>query len=261
LILPDTTTKQVTMSLASALESVETIEQIAERFALTAGFDDDTASQIAMVTREAGVNAVLHGNKKDPNKRVTCCFELTDSELVIQIADEGEGLDPDAIPNPLAPENILKPSGRGVFLMRAIMDEVEFRRLAPGTEITMIKCRPEKGERRMSINAKTREVDGVTIIDISGKITLGAASAELRGFVTEALAKGSKKIVLNLADVSYVDSAGLGELVSAYTTVKNAGGTLKLLNITKKVSDLLVITKLVTVFDTYDSETKAIGSF
>jgi anti-sigma B factor antagonist len=113
----------------------------------------------------------------------------------------------------------------------------------------------------MSINTKSREVDGVTVVDISGKITLGEASTALRAAVAAALAKGSKKILLNLADVSYVDSAGLGELVSAYTTVKNAGGSLKLLNLTKKVSDLLVITKLVTVFDTSDNEAAAIASF
>jgi serine/threonine-protein kinase RsbW len=249
------------MSLDSALDSVESIEQAAESFALRAGFDEDTASQIAMVSREAGVNAVLHGNKKDPNKCVRAEFELTDEALTIKIADEGEGLDPDAIPDPLAPENILKPSGRGVFLMRAIMDEVEFRRLAPGTEITLVKRRAEKGETRMSIHSTSREVDGVTILDISGKITLGAASAELRGVVTDTLSKGAKKIVLNLADVGYVDSAGLGELVSAYTTVKNAGGTLKLLKLTKKVSDLMVITKLVTVFETFDDEAAAVASF
>ena len=79
------------------------------------GFDEDTASQIAMVSREAGVNAVLHGNKQDPNKRVTATFEVTEDALKIQIADEGPGLDPETLPDPLAPENILKPSGRGVF--------------------------------------------------------------------------------------------------------------------------------------------------
>ena len=132
---------QVSLSLESALDSVETIEQVAEDFARRAGFDEDTACQIAMVTREAAVNAVLHGNKQDPEKRVTAEFELTEAELRIQIADQGPGLDPEAIPDPLAPENILKPSGRGVFLMRAIMDEVEFRTLAPGTEITLVKRR------------------------------------------------------------------------------------------------------------------------
>jgi serine/threonine-protein kinase RsbW len=142
--LPDSTTNQVSLVLASELKSVETIEETAEMYARQAGFDEDTACQIAMVTREAAVNAVLHGNKQDPDKRVTAGFEVTDEDLKIQISDEGPGLDPATLPDPLAPENILKPSGRGVFLMRAIMDEVEFRRLAPGTEITMVKHRIQK---------------------------------------------------------------------------------------------------------------------
>ena len=100
----------------------------------------------------------------------------------------------------------------------------------------------------------------MTVIDASGKITLGENSGKLRSAVQDALS-GSKKILLNLADVNYIDSAGLGELVSAFTTVKNAGGELKLLNLTKKVRDLLVITKLLTVFDVKDSEQEAIKSF
>jgi serine/threonine-protein kinase RsbW len=129
------------LKLGSVIESVETVEQIAEAFAREAGFDEDTASNIAMVSREAAVNAVLHGNKKDPDKHVTATFELTDKELKITVADEGPGLDPDKIPDPLAPENVMRSSGRGVFLMRALMDEVHFRQLSPGTEITMIKRR------------------------------------------------------------------------------------------------------------------------
>ena len=141
LILPDSTKNPVSMTLESVLASVETIEETAEAFARRAGFDEDTAEQIGMVSREAAVNAVLHGNKQDVNKRVTANFETTEDALKIQIADEGPGLDPSTLPDPLTPENILKPSGRGIFLMRAIMDEVEFRQLAPGTEITMIKRR------------------------------------------------------------------------------------------------------------------------
>lgn len=110
------------------------------------------------------------------------------------------------------------------------------------------------------MDTKVRQVDGVTVLDLSGKITLGEASGKLRGAVQDALAS-SKKILLNLADVNYIDSAGLGELVSAFTTVKNAGGELKLLNLTKKVRDLLVITKLLTVFDVKDNEQEAIKSF
>ncbi len=113
----------------------------------------------------------------------------------------------------------------------------------------------------MSMKLTTREVSGVTVVDLSGKITLGEGGMTLRDEVHKLLAKGSKKIVLNLAEVSYIDSSGLGELVSAFTTVKNAGGELKLLNLTSKVRDLLVITKLVTVFDVKDDEAAAVSSF
>ncbi len=113
----------------------------------------------------------------------------------------------------------------------------------------------------MSMKLTTREVSGVTILDLSGKITLGEGGVTLRDEVRKLLAAGSKKIVLNLAEVTYIDSSGLGELVSAYTAVKNAGGELKLLNLTSKVRDLLVITKLVTVFDVKDDEASAVSSF
>lgn len=113
----------------------------------------------------------------------------------------------------------------------------------------------------MSIKVSTRQVDGVTILDLSGRITLGEGSVVVRDAVRDLLAKGDKNILLNLGDVSYIDSSGIGELVSAFTSVKNSGGELKLLNLTKKVHDLLQITKLYTVFDVKDDETSAVGSF
>jgi anti-sigma B factor antagonist len=111
----------------------------------------------------------------------------------------------------------------------------------------------------MKVN--TRQVDGVVVMDLSGRITLGEGSVVLRDAVRELLSKGNKKILANLADVNYIDSSGIGELVSAFTTVKNQGGELKLLNLTKKVHDLLQITKLYTVFDVKDNEANAIKSF
>lgn len=113
----------------------------------------------------------------------------------------------------------------------------------------------------MSMKFTTRQVDGVTILDLSGRITLGEGSVTLRDAVKDVLAKGAKSILLNLANVDYIDSSGLGELVSAYTSVKNQGGELKLLHLTTKVHDLLQITKLYTVFDIKDDETTAVGSF
>ncbi len=132
------------MTLASELASVEVVEETAEKFALEAGFDEDTVSHITMVAREAAVNAVVHGNKYNPAKHVGASFEITVESLTIKIADEGSGLNPDEIPDPLAPENILRSSGRGVFLMKAFMDEVGFRQLEPGTEITLVKHRAQK---------------------------------------------------------------------------------------------------------------------
>jgi anti-sigma B factor antagonist len=113
----------------------------------------------------------------------------------------------------------------------------------------------------VTMKSSTRQVDGVTIVDLSGRITLGEGSIVLRDTVRDLIGKGNKKILLNLGDVNYIDSSGIGELVSAFTTVRNQGGELKLLNLTKKVHDLLQITKLYTVFDVKDDETAAVRSF
>lgn len=113
----------------------------------------------------------------------------------------------------------------------------------------------------MSMKASTRQVDGITIVDLSGRITLGEGSVVLRDTIKDLLSKGNKKILLNLGDVSYIDSSGIGELVSAFTSVQRQGGELKLLNLTKKVHDLLQITKLYTVFDVKDDEATAVGAF
>jgi anti-sigma B factor antagonist len=107
----------------------------------------------------------------------------------------------------------------------------------------------------------TRLIDGVTIVHISGRIELGEGSAAVRDLVRDLLGKGRKKILLNLGDVDYIDSAGLGSLVSAFTSVRKEGGELKLLYLTKKVHDLLQMTKLYTVFDIVDDETAGIKSF
>ena len=113
----------------------------------------------------------------------------------------------------------------------------------------------------MSMKTSIRQVDGVTIVDCSGRITLGEGSVILRDAVRDLLAKGQKKILLNLGEVTYIDSSGIGELVSAFTTVRNQSGELKLLNLTKKVHDLLQITKLYTVFDVKEEEASAIKAF
>src|SRR6266404_4571408 len=113
----------------------------------------------------------------------------------------------------------------------------------------------------MHMTTSTRQVYEVTIVDISGRIVLGEESAALRELVCELLSKGHKKILFNLGDVNYIDSSGLGHLVSAFTSVRKQEGELKLLNLTNKVHDLLQITKLYTVFDIMDDEEIAVKSF
>ena len=113
----------------------------------------------------------------------------------------------------------------------------------------------------MSAKLSPRQVGDVTVIDVSGRITLGEGSSNLREGIRDLMAKGNKKVLLNLGEVSYIDSSGIGELVSGFTSVANQGGQLKLLNLTKRVQDLLQITKLYTVFEVHDDEAKAIRSF
>ena len=113
----------------------------------------------------------------------------------------------------------------------------------------------------MALSIASREVNGVTILDLSGRITLGEGSVQLRDAVRGLIGKGTKHILLNLGEVNYIDSSGLGELVSAFTTARNQQAEVKLLNLTKKVHDLLQLTKLVTVFDIKDNEASAIASF
>jgi anti-sigma B factor antagonist len=113
----------------------------------------------------------------------------------------------------------------------------------------------------MDLRVTYRDAGPITVVDIGGRITLGEGSALLRKTIRDLLEDQRVKILLNLADVNYIDSSGIGELVSAFTTVKNRGGDLKLLHLTKKVHDLLQLTKLFTVFDVYSDERTALGSF
>jgi len=111
------------------------------------------------------------------------------------------------------------------------------------------------------LNISERQAGDVTVLDLSGKITIGEGSVSLRSAIRRLIEEGKKKILLNLAQVSYVDSSGIGELVSSYTTIGRENGQLKLLNLTQKIQDLLAITKLLTVFDVYEDEQTALNSF
>ena len=128
-----------TISLNSTMESVSEVEAMAEKLAGQSGLDEDECFRVTMAVREAAVNAVLHGNEYDPSKCITASFENTGKSLVFVITDQGRGLDPATLPDPRDPENLLRGTGRGIFLIRSFMDEVNFRQLHPGTELTLVK--------------------------------------------------------------------------------------------------------------------------
>jgi anti-sigma B factor antagonist len=113
----------------------------------------------------------------------------------------------------------------------------------------------------VSVKLTTRQVGDVTVIDAAGRITLGEGASAFRDIIRDLAAKGDKKLLLNLSEVSYIDSSGIGELVSGFTTVTNHGGSLKLVGLSKRVKDLLQITKLYTVFEAHEDEADAIRSF
>lgn len=113
----------------------------------------------------------------------------------------------------------------------------------------------------MSVKLTSRQVGDVTVIDAAGRITLGEGASQFRDTIRELTAQGKKKLLLNLSDVSYIDSSGIGEMVSGFTTVTNNGGQFKLVGLSKRIKDLLQITKLYTVFDTYDDEAEAVRKF
>lgn len=125
--------------MSSTMESVSEVEAAADELASEAGLDEDARFHITMAVHEAAINAVLHGNEYNPALHIDVSMENTGTDLIFVIADQGHGFDSGHVPDPSAPENLLRGTGRGIFLIRSLMDEVHFRKLHPGTELTLIK--------------------------------------------------------------------------------------------------------------------------
>jgi len=136
----ETTANKIEVSIGSALEYLDLVQTITDCITRMMGFEEDCAHWIGMSVRESVTNAIQHGNKLDQNKRVDILFAVEPDQLVISVRDQGAGFQVENLPNPLDPENLLKPSGRGIFYIRSFMDQVEFRTPSQGgTEMLMVK--------------------------------------------------------------------------------------------------------------------------
>jgi len=131
------------MIIPSKPDQIQKVEQYAEKLANSIGFGEDEIDSLAIAITEVTANAIYHGNGSDPKKKVYVCFTTFDDSLTITIRDEGKGFDPQQIADPLHPENLLKDSGRGIYIIRALMDEVSFDFSKGGTEITMVKIKKD----------------------------------------------------------------------------------------------------------------------
>jgi anti-anti-sigma factor len=253
--------RHLELVLDSNVEGAGLAESLLAAFAEASGFTELECQQIGLAIREAVANAALHGNCCDEDKTVSVTADLEASGLAVSVKDQGHGFEIGSVCDPLSSENLLRDSGRGIFLVRRCMNEVAVRRLEPcGTELLMKKHFSKEAE-KMNLTTRSRQVDGVTVVDITGRIVLGEESQTLRESLKTLAANGQKKVLLNLGGVTYIDSSGLGALVAGFTTITGQQGQLKLVNLTNKVHDLLQITKLLTVFEVFTDEATAIQSF
>ena len=145
-----TAEKRLSCTLNSTLWNVERLVEIITALAERCDFSEEDRNKIDLAVREAAVNAVIHGNKDDPSKKIEASIDVTEEAMSISITDQGRGFDPGAVPDPLASDNLLKQSGRGIFLMRRLVDDVVFRVLESGTEVILTKRRTARDSHRCS---------------------------------------------------------------------------------------------------------------
>lgn len=258
----DRADERLDLTLDTQVESVDLAVSLIRNFS-ESWYTPAQHEAIELAMREAMANALLHGNQWDTSKKVFLTAELEPHGLVIAIRDEGPGCEPESVRNCLESENLLRDSGRGMFLIRACMDEVIWRRgECGGMELIMTKHHADaRSPHVMSLTTTERQLNGVTVVDLNGRLVLGEESALLREELKNLASRGQTKILLNLAGVTYMDSSGLGVLVGGLTTLAGQRGQLKLLNLTKKIHDLLQMTRLLTVFEVHTSEAAALESF
>lgn len=218
--------------------------------------DEDIIFAVKLCLQEAVINSVKHGNKMDKSKTVEIDVTFDENRLVLEVRDQGEGYHFKKLPDPTHPENIMKLEGRGVFLIRNLMDKVQF--LNGGRTIKMTK-KLEKGRRaKMDINVE--QISGVHVAILEGEININNAM-ELKAAFTEIIKAGGKQVLVDFEKVVFIDSSGLAVLIDTVSCLQDVNGQLRLCNVNRKIKGIFEITKLHKLMDICDSREIGLKEF
>lgn len=218
--------------------------------------DEDMIFRVKLCLHEAVINAVEHGNKLDSRLTVKVVITVDKNQLIIEVADQGEGFDYKKIPNPTSPANLSKTKGRGIFLIRNLMNKVSFHN--KGQTIKMVKTLQKV--RRVKVNIQTEKANDVAIVVLEGEINISNAT-EVRNMFTKLLQNGEKRVLVDFQKVVFIDSSGLAVLIEMMQRLKKVNGRLRLCNANRRIKDIFEIVKIHKLFKIYDNRDEALGDF
>lgn len=242
--------------LKSALESVSIILREYETFWQQKQLSGDTVFSLRTALQEAVVNAVRHGNRENPKKYVEIVFRINGAALEIEVNDEGNGFDHQALPDPRQKDQILKLGGKGVFLMRKFMDQVDF--IGNGNQVKMLKKITPQEVAKMN---DSREVINDLVIYKTAEEINANNCVKLRKAFDQIVGQGYKKVIVDLSLVEYIDSAGLATLIELFQRLQKSQGVLKICGLSDKIKKIFEIAKLDTIFTIYSDQASAKEGF
>lgn len=236
--------------IKSVLDNVLALVEELEANWVANGLDKDTVFALRTAFQEAVVNAVKHGNKQNPKTTVDIIYRLSDSQLEIEITDEGEGFDYSSLPDPRNKDQIMKLGGKGVFMMKKFMDRVEF--IGKGNRVKMVKLRNLEGASKM--------IEDILVFKPGDEINANS-TGKLRKVFDEIINSDKKKVVVDLSGIEYIDSAGLAILIEFFQRLQKNSGKLHICGLSSKISKIFEVAKLNSIFKIYDSFEKAYKGF
>lgn len=247
---------RMTESIPSRLDMIpDFVSGIIEKL-LFLPLDEDVIFCVKLCLHEAAINAVEHGNKLDSRLTVTVVIAFETNRLIVEVTDQGGGFDHKRVPNPTIPANLLKPEGRGIFLIRNLMDKVSFSN--KGRTIKMVKILQKT--RRVKMDIRMEKVNDIMIVVLGGEINVSNAN-EAKSKFAKLLQDGEKKILVDFEKVVFIDSSGLAVLIEMVQRLGKVNGKLRLCNVNRKIKGIFEIVKIHKLISIYDNRQAALEDF